>query len=219
MTRVSFRIEKARTALIFIEFQAEWIGSNGVLFERLVTDKAPFRHAVRQAAAVLDAARRSGWWIVHAGLDLRSDADYLIFGGGREVLGLRKAIPRAGTWVGEGAEFVEPFVPRRGEFVVRGRSGASVIRNSTLDPFLRNNRIDTILLMGFATHVCVESTLREAHDSGLNALVVPDACAAFTREQDQHVRDHVVHHFGGLVDSDSLIATLSANMQETACSS
>ncbi len=125
------------------------------------------------------------------------------------MLGLRKAIPAAGTWKERGAAFVAPFVPREGEFVLKGRSGASVLKNATLDPFLRNNDINTLFLMGFATHVCVESTLREAHDLGYNAYVVEDACAAFEAAQHEHVRRHVIHHFGEETDASTLIARMS----------
>jgi nicotinamidase-related amidase len=207
-TLMSSSFEKSHCALVFIEFQAEWLNEDGVLFKRLVQDKDTFRSAIAQAELVLASARKNGWIIAHAGLDLRDDPTYSLFGNGQNVLGLRAAIPRAGTWTGSGAEFVPPFVPMPGEFIVHGRSGASVLKNSTLDAFLRNNRIDTLFLMGFATHVCVESTLREAHDIGLNTYVVSDACAAFTRAQDEHFHQHILHHFGAGIDAASLVQQL-----------
>lgn len=201
-------IEKPHTALIFIEFQAEWIDEDGVLFQRLVRDKNPFRQAVARAAETLAVARANGWTVVHAGLDLRDDPAYRLFAGGEGVLGLRAAIPRAGTWTGDGAAFVPPFAPQYGEFILRGRSGASVLNNSNLDAFLRNNRIDTLILLGFATHVCVESTLRDAHDRGFNVYVVTDGCAAFTHAQDEHFQQHILHHFGAGIEAASLVKHL-----------
>jgi nicotinamidase-related amidase len=202
--------ERARTALVLIEFQKEWLAAEGTLRRLLVRDRDALRTAAENAGAVLDAARTGGWTVAHAGLDLRHDPDYQLFAGGRRGLGLRAAIPKAGTWTGEGADFVEPFVPRPGEFRVAGRSGASALKNATLDPFLRNNRIDTLLFMGFATHVCVESTLRDAHDLGYDALLVHDACAAFDRAQHDHVRRHVVPHFGAEVAARPLAERLRA---------
>lgn len=204
------QVSRARTALVFIEFQHEWVAEDGTLRQRLVRDHDAFHGAVERAGAVLEAARTYGWTVAHAGLDLRHDPNYRIFHGGRGVTGLRAAIPGAGTWTGRGAEPVEPFVPRVGEFVSVGRSGASVLKNSTLDPFLRNNDINTLFLMGFATHVCVESTLREGHDLGYNAWIVGDGCAAFERAQHEHVRDHVVHHFGAMTTADALIDRMAA---------
>lgn len=201
---------KPRTALVLIEFQREWIAPDGILRNRLVRDHEAFDHAVERAGAVLAAARAHDWTIAHAGLDLRHDPGYRLFRGGSDVSGLRRAIPAAGTWTGTGAEHVEPFVPRAGEFVAVGRSGASALKNATLDPFLRNNDINTLLLMGFATHVCVESTLREAHDSGYNAWLVTDACAAFDRYQHAHVCKHVVHHFGAATSASAVIERMGS---------
>lgn len=203
-------IDRHHTALVLIEFQKEWLAEEGTLQRLLLRDLDALQAAVEHARGVLDAARAGGWTVAHAGLDLRHDPDYRLFAGGRRGLGLRAAIPKAGTWTGEGADFVEPFVPRPGEFRVAGRSGASALKNATLDPFLRNNRIDTLLLMGFATHVCVESTLRDAHDLGYDALLVHDACAAFDRAQHDHVRRHMVPHFGAEVAARPLAERLRA---------
>jgi nicotinamidase-related amidase len=198
-------VQKNDSALVFIEFQHEWLSEEGVLQKRLVIDKECFRKSVIQASRVLETARSVGWNIAHAGLDFSDDREFLLFGRGENKFGLRGAIPKAGTWDRIGSSFVEPFVPRDGEFVVKGRSGASTLKNSTLDPFLRNNGINTIFLMGYATHICVESTLREAHDLGYNAYIVGDACAAFEKNQQDYVLENIVHHFGEKIDAQSLI--------------
>lgn len=219
MTATMVGLPTDRAALVLIEFQREWLAGDGRLQRALIADKAAFRQAVDAAARVLQAGRAGGMAIAHCGLDLRHDPDYQVFARGRETSGLRAAIPAAGTWTDAGADFVPPFVPRRGEFAAVGRSGASVLKNATLDPFLRNNDLRTIYLMGFATHVCVESTLRDAHDLGYDAVLVHDACAAFTRAQHEHVRRHVLPHFGREVAADELCAALAGSSEPAACSS
>jgi nicotinamidase-related amidase len=209
-------IDKSRTALVFIEFQNEWLNTEGVLFNRLIQDKQEIFSAVRHADAILQAAREQGWHVVHAGLDFTHDSTYRLFAGGQGVMGLRAAIPQAQTWVGDASAFVPPFVPKHGEFVTRGRSGASVLKNSNLDAFLRNNRIDTLVLCGFATHICVESSMREAHDMGLNVYVAEQACAAFNRAQHDYFLEHIVHHFGAAIATDALL--MQINAREPACS-
>mgnify|MGYP006270665027 CR=1 FL=1 len=200
---------KDRTAIIFIEFQDEWIGPEAKLRNLLVKDNGEFNEAVANAEKIIKTARENDWLIAHAGLDLQHDPGYLIFAGGEEKIGLRKAIPNAKTWTGEGAKFIEPFTPQSGEFVVKGRSGASVFKNSTLDPFLRNNDINTVILLGFATHVCVESSLREAHDIGYNVYVVTDASGAFEKEQSDYFKKHILHHFGHNLQTTELISYIS----------
>lgn len=199
----------ARSAFVFIEFQNEWLDQSGPL-NRLMQDRTLFNSAVDNAGKVIAFARSLNAHIVHAGLTLAQDPDYLIFGGGRGKSGLKGAIPAAGTWRDEKrVRFPEPFTPRGGEFVVAGRSGASVITNSNLDPYLRNNGIDHLYLLGFALHVCVESTLRQAHDLGYEVTVVSDAAPAFTAQQQSHVLENVVHHFGRSVTTAELFGELS----------
>lgn len=107
-------LQKQRTALVCIEFQNEWLAADGTLQQLLVKDRELFQQAVDNAASLLQAARDAGWQVVHAGLDLRADPGYLLYNQGRSALGLRGAIPKAGTWTGRGADFVAPFVPQDG---------------------------------------------------------------------------------------------------------
>lgn len=206
--RPALPISPTTTALALIECQREWLEPNALLRTRLVKDQADFEATVANGASLLAACRAAGYPIAHAGLDMRHDPDYLLFAGGGNMAGLRGAIPHASTWTGDQVAFVEPFVPRSGEYVVQGRSGASAITNSTLDPFLRNNGISTIILAGHALHVCVESTLRAAHDLGYNVLVATDACGVFEPAQRAYFLEHVVHHFGQAESTAELSARL-----------
>lgn len=199
-------VDPARSALIFIEFQNEWLDRASPL-NRRIEDRAQCDEAVRNATVLIETARRTGFPIVHAGLDLVNDPTYLLFGGGKGKAGLRGAIPRAGRWHDpRGVASPEPFAPRAGEFVVAGRSGASVLLNSNLDAYLRNNRIDRLFLAGFVLHVCVESTLRHGHDLGYDVTVIEDAAPAFTAAQRDHVLTHVVPHFGNRITTAQFIA-------------
>lgn len=201
-------VDRSHSALIFIEFQNEWLDPGSPL-NRLMEDRAQFDAAVDNAKLIIAAARKKGLPIVHAGLSLVNDPGYRLFAGGSGKFGLRGAIPRAGTWRDpQRVAFAEPFAPQPGEFVVAGRSGASVLTNSNLDAYLRNNRIDQLYLLGFALHVCVESTLRQAHDLGYNATIISDAAPAFTAGQRTHVLRDVVHHFGQHVTTAQLLQAL-----------
>ena len=59
--------------------------------------------------------------------------------------------------------------------------------------------------MGYAVHTCVESTLRIAHDLGYKAILIEDACSAFTAEQRHHVLNEVMHHFGKKITTQEFI--------------
>ena len=80
--------------------------------------------------------------------------------------------------------------------MVTGRVGASGFTGSNLDAYLRNNKIENIYLVGYATHVCVESTLRDGHERSYNTYVISDATSAFNQTQQSYFLSEIIHHFG-----------------------
>lgn len=209
MTAMSAR---PNAALVLIEFQREWLDPEHGRLHHLVEDRDLLDTAVRGAATALAAARAHGVPVVHVPFVLTPGAPELA-GWTPARLGLRAAIPKAGTWIegGTGVAFAEAFQPASGEPIVRGRTGASAFAGSSdFDLILRRLGVTDLYLAGFATHVCVESTLREAHDRGYTGHVIHDACAAFTRAQQDHVREHVIHHFGDETAAADFAASLDA---------
>lgn len=185
---------KPKSALILIETQNEWMHSDGKLYRALVTDKEMMHASIKNIEKALDYARLEGIEIIHVGL--RFEKGYPELANGKS--GLRKAIPNAGTFpINEfGSQFYDTVKPASGEFVVTGRIGASGFTGSNLDVYLRNNKIENLYLVGYATHVCVESTLRDAHERGYNTFLISDATSAFNKYQQDYVLNEVVHHFG-----------------------
>lgn len=182
------------SALILIETQNEWMHHEGKLYKALAEDKEMMQTSVLNIEKIVNFARTNNIKIIHVGL--RFEKGYPELANGKS--GLRKAIPNAGTFpINEfGSQFFESVKPIEGEFVVTGRVGASGFTGSNLDAYLRNNKIENLYLAGYATHVCVESTLRDAHDKGYNTLIISDATSAFNRNQQTYFLNEIVHHFG-----------------------
>lgn len=194
---------KEKSALILIETQNEWMHTEGKLYQALVQDKEMLHNSITNIEKVLDYARKNDIEIIHVGL--RFQKGYPELANGKS--GLRKAIPNAGTFpIDEfGSQFYEPVKPMDGEFVVTGRVGASGFTGSNLDVYLRNNKIENLYLVGYATHVCVESTLRDAHEKGYNTFLISDATSAFNRMQQDYVLSEVVHHFGKYISTKEFV--------------
>lgn len=191
------------TALLMIEFQREWLDPSAGPLNALMQDRARFEASVPAARRLLNGARRAGMAIVHVPCLFESGYPEIA---GSGPAGLFATIPRAGTWTGAGRPFAPGFEPQGGEFTVSGRVGASAFAHSNLDLYLRRRGVTRLLLAGYALHVCVESTLRAAHDLGYDATVVEDACAAFTAAQRDHVLRDVVHHFGRIATVDEVLS-------------
>jgi len=195
-------IDLEKSALILIEYQNEWLGKNAKL-ANLMQDKKQFENSKLNSEKILEYARKIGINVIHVPLILSQD--YKEFGKEKAKLGLRAVIQKVGTWQNDSKEFHKDFTPKEDEFVVSGRVGASGFAGSNLDAILRNNKIENLFLIGYATNVCVESTFREAHDKGYNTYIISDAVSAFTSEQKEFFEKHIVHHFGGLIDTEQFI--------------
>ena len=195
-----------KTALLLIEYQHEWLATEGKL-NSLIQDREQFRSAIAASEQLVIHARQHNVPIIHSGLRFSPGHPEL----GTAHYGLRAGIPKLGTFVGKGADFIEPFTPQAGELIVSGRTGASAFSGSNLDALLRHHDIDTLLIAGFALHVCIESTLRHAHDLGYNAIVITDASAAFTSEQHLHVTNNIIPHFGYGITAQAVISKWDEN--------
>lgn len=193
-------------ALLLIEFQNEWLTKNGKL-NHLLSDAEQIAHSLKNAKNIIQIARKTKINIVHSGLTYTTKYKEL----GEAQHGLRAAIPTHKTFLENthGSQFTAPFQPQENEFIVQGRIGSSAFSASNLDAYLRNNRIKKLFIMGFALHVCVESTLRAAHDLGYESIVIDDASSAFDQEQKQYFLNHIVHHFGTSMKSDDFINILN----------
>jgi len=201
MSEQTKQIDPSDTAILLIEFQKEWLDSDGKI-NHLMEDRGQFESAIEGGRKLLKLGRDKDMQIIHSGLRFQPGHPEL----GDDGLGLRGAIKRFGTFPidGKGSQWGDGFEPREGEFIAYGRTGGSAFAGSNLDAFMRANRLNTLLIAGFALHVCIESTLRHGHDLGYDCLVVEDAVSAFTSEQRTHVLEHVVHHYGELITLSAL---------------
>ena len=203
----SVMIPRPRAAVLFVEFQREWLDPAVGKLYPLVQDRAQLRTAVVAGARGVSLTRQHEHLeAVHVPCAFRPGYPEL----GRHAHGLFAAIPRAGTWSGAGAGFAPQFAPAIGGFVVDGRVGASAFAHSDLDLYLRHRGIRNLYPAGFALHVCIESTLRHGHDLGYDVTVLSDACAAFTSGRREHTLQHTVHHFGRSLGVDELLRDSSS---------
>lgn len=83
-----------------------------------------------------------------------------------------EGVCRRGTW---GAELYE-FEPRPGELVLEKHRFSAFV-NTHLDQTLKSRGIETLVLSGVASNVCVETTARHAIMLDYHVVVAEDACA------------------------------------------
>ena len=113
-------------------------------------------------ARLLAAWRRAGWPVVHVQHRSTSPDSPL----------------RPGT---SGVEIKPEAAPLEGEPLFQKRVNGAFI-GTDLEPYLREQKIASVVVVGLTADHCVSSTARLAGDLGFDAFVVADATAAFERE-------------------------------------
>lgn len=91
----------------------------------------------------------------------------------------------AGSW---GAEVIDELKPQRGDFRVFKRK-YSAFQGTDLDQLLRELKIDTVILTGVVTDICILHTAADAFFRGYR-IIVPEDCveAADAATQEEALR-------------------------------
>ncbi|MEP9414461.1 isochorismatase family cysteine hydrolase [Gordonia sp. VNQ95] len=168
-------LDPATTALVLIEFQNEFTSDGGVLHDAVaeVMDKTDM---LANTVALVDAARAAGVTIMHAPITFAPGYGELT----RHPYGILKGVVDGnafvkGTW---GASIVDDLTPADGDIVIEGKRGLDTFASTNIDFILRSKGIETVILGGFLTNCCVESTMRSAYENGYRVITLTDCTAA-----------------------------------------
>lgn len=110
---------------------------------------------------------------------------------------------REGSW---GAEFYDGIAPLPGERVVIKHRYSAFI-NTDLNTVLRAKGIQSVLVSGVATNVCVETTARDAFMFDYYVTFVEDCSAAYEPKLHESTLENMRRHFGLVASSEEIIQT------------
>jgi ureidoacrylate peracid hydrolase len=112
-----------------------------------------------------------------------------------------------GTW---GAEIVAELPVAERDVVVPKRRYSAFFQTS-LDLSLRERKIETVIVTGVVTNICVRSTVNDAFFLGYR-VIVPEECVKATSPQAQeaHLYD-IDTHYGDVTTLDAVVAVYEAN--------
>jgi nicotinamidase-related amidase len=174
-----------RTALLIIDMQRDFLEPGG-FGEALGNDVSLLQKAVGPCADALAAARAIGMAIIHTREGHRpdlSDAPPAKVERGEPSKRIGDAGPMGRILIrGEpGHDIVAALYPQPGEPVL-DKPGKGAFHQTDLEQMLRNRGIDTLIVCGVTTEVCVHTTIREANDRGYRCVALADACASYFPE-------------------------------------
>jgi nicotinamidase-related amidase len=178
-------VNPERTAVVMIDMQRDFVEPGG-FGETLGNDVALLRSAIKPCQALLESARKAKLLVIHTREGHRpdlSDAPRAKIERGEPSMRIGDPGPMGRILIrGErGHDFIDELQPQAGEPVI-DKPGKGAFYATDLGAILQHRGIDTLIVCGVTTEVCVHTTVREANDRGLRCIVPGDCCASYFPE-------------------------------------
>ena len=198
-------IDPATTALVLIEYQNDFTSEGGAL-HGAVSAVMESTGMLARTKDVATAARAAGVTVMHAPITFAEGYNEIT----AHPYGILKGVVDGkafvkGSW---GAEIVDELAPAAGDIVIEGKRGLDTFASTNLDFILRSKGISTLVLGGFLTNCCVESTMRTGYENGYRVITLNDCVAATSIEEHENALKYDYPMFSVPMSSAELISEL-----------
>lgn len=151
------------TAFVVVDMLNDFVRDEGALPVPKAKDIIP---AIKRR---LEEARKNGWLVIYlADTHAKNDKEFEVWG--------EHAVK--GTW---GNQIIDELSPLPDEIVIPKRRFSGFF-GTDLDLVLRENGIDTIVVTGVLTNICVLYTVSDAYQRGYKVIVPEDSVASVDEE-------------------------------------
>jgi nicotinamidase-related amidase len=198
-------IDPTTTAVVLIEYQNDFASEGGAL-HGAVEGVMRETGMLSNTRAVVDAARNAGATIMYAPIMFQEGYNEI----SKHPYGILKGVVDSnafvkGSW---GAAIIDELAPHDGDIVIEGKRGLDTFASTNLDFILRSKGIETIVLGGFLTNCCVESTMRSGYENGYQVVTLNDCVAATSMEEHRNAVTYDYPMFSNPMSSGEFIAEL-----------
>lgn len=172
-----FALPVASTALVVIDMQNDFVAPDG-FFARVGIDVTAVADVVPTIARLLASARAAGIPVVYT--RMRNKANEMLPALHRILPRRDRETARTATCVEgtPGAQIIDALMPQAGDQIV-DKTQYSAFYRTDMEDVLARLGVDTVVVTGATTNVCVDSFVRDAYFRGLDVVVVQDAVASY----------------------------------------
>jgi biuret amidohydrolase len=208
-------LSSVRMALIVIDMQRDFLSPQGYAAQAGV-DVARLRATIEPVQALITKARACDLPVIFTREGHRSDLSDCppvklsrSIAAGAEIgsVGPLGRLLVRGEW---GHDVVDEMQVQLTDIMI-DKPGYSAFHQTDLDQILRCLQVDTLIVCGVTTEVCVQTTVRAATDFGYFCVTISDACAATEASMQQPALDMLLVEggiFGEVIDSDAMIGQM-----------
>jgi nicotinamidase-related amidase len=200
-------IDPSTTALVLIEYQNDFTTEGGALHNgvKAVMESSGMLAKTAQTAA---KARAAGVTVMYVPITFAKGYGEI----SAHPYGILKGVVDGnafvrGTW---GAAIVDSLAPQAGDIVVEGKRGLDTFASTNLDFILRSRGTKTVVVGGFLTNCCVESTVRTGYEKGFNMVALSDCTATLSEEEQRFTFEKNLPMFARIVTHTEFLSELPA---------
>lgn len=217
------KVNTKKAAFIIIDMQNYYIRENGQ-FRNIVKKQYPdmeqyFMKRIEQQVIsnqqkILNYFRTNNLRVIHVrvGALLPDGSDQFPRRAERDRL--RKMSIENGEILVRGSyqhDIIEELTPLENELIL-DKNSSGAFASTMIDQFLRNFGIDTIVIGGILTNMCVEASAREAADRGYNVVLVEDICATLDEETHHATLKTFARGYGKVSSTKEVLTILNKSL-------
>ncbi|PKB66600.1 MAG: hypothetical protein BZY81_06815 [SAR202 cluster bacterium Io17-Chloro-G4] len=193
-------LENANVAMIVVDMQNAFLSDEGSMTLGGM-DITELKKTVAPVVRLVDACHKADVPIIFTRYVLR--ADYKDAGLRSERRPEFKKINSlvTGTW---DVELDSRMDAQPGDYIL-DKTRYSSFYNTSLEVILRGLEVDTLIVCGVTTEICVESTIRDAYFRDYRICVPEDAVAAMDVERHRGTLKTIQYGFGMVTSSEAIM--------------
>lgn len=211
--RVVVEFPPMRPVLLVIDMQNGFCHPEGS-YRRLGLDIKPYRAVIPKVRKLINYFHRHRLPIYFtkavreaSGID-SLDRVHKVLPASRKERIKKVPICIRGTW---DADILAELTPMPSDYIVEKRRD-SAFQDTEMDLWLRALSIDTLVLTGIDTFICVESTLRDGFNRGYDVVLVKDAVASVRADLHRATLNGVQDVFGLVLPSAKAMTYLDGHL-------
>ncbi|MVT64495.1 isochorismatase family protein [Bradyrhizobium pachyrhizi] len=205
LTTIQDVAEPGHSALIIVDPQHDFCSEKGAMAQRFGFDMKEIREAVPKLNALIEACRAAGVMVVWVREVFSDDKMHpnqkALWGSGDDIWLIRED--------GDGIAWYDGMIaPAPGERVIT-KWQYDAFADTELHLLLQSRGIKTLLMAGFTTNVCVETTARHGYIKGYHIVLASDCAGAPTRAEHEAGVFNIKTYFGHVATGADLAAIWS----------
>jgi nicotinamidase-related amidase len=111
------------------------------------------------------------------------------------------------------ADVIDEIYPEPGDYIV-DKYGYGAFHSTNLDDTLHSLEVESLIITGTVTQICVEETGREAFHHGYKTTLVSDAVSSYLPDLHAATLKNFAFKFGWVMTTDEVLAALTRRYEQ-----